>query len=273
MSEADAVSKSRSGPVTVISLRKDFENLGIKKGMRLLVHSSLSKLGWVCGGPVAVIRAIEEVIGADGTLVMPAHSGDLSEPSSWQNPPVPESWYGIIRKTMPPFDRSATPTRGMGKIPETFRKMKAVVRSNHPQVSFVARGNDALYITDDHQLDFGMGEGSPLARMYELRAFILMIGVTHSNNSSLHLAEYRAEYPSKEVCKDGAPIVEKGQRIWKEFFDISLSTDDFEDIGKAFESEYPYLVNRGKVGYADSLLIPQKELVDFATRWMSENRE
>jgi aminoglycoside 3-N-acetyltransferase len=67
--------------------------------------------------------------------------------------------------------------------------------------------------------------------------------------------------------------VEKGQRIWKEFFDISLSTDDFEDIGKAFESEYPYLVNRGKVGYADSLLIPQKELVDFATRWMSENRE
>jgi len=208
LSEADAVSKSRSGPVTVISLRKDFENLGIKKGMRLLVHSSLSKLGWVCGGPVAVIRAIEEVIGVDGTLVMPAHPGDLSEPSSWQNPPVPESWHGTIRKTMPPFDRSATPTRGMGKIPETFRKMKAVVRSNHPQVSFVARGKDALYITDDHQLDFGMGEGSPLARMYELRAFILLIGEPT-------LTTVLCTWPNTGPSTLQRKSVKTGLRLWK----------------------------------------------------------
>ncbi|HOV64393.1 MAG TPA: AAC(3) family N-acetyltransferase, partial [Spirochaetia bacterium] len=96
MKEADAVRRSTGGPVTRFSLERDLITLGVERGMTLLVHSSLSSLGWVCGGPVAVIYALEEVVRPYGNIVMPTHSGDLSDPSGWRHPPVPESWWHII---------------------------------------------------------------------------------------------------------------------------------------------------------------------------------
>ena len=96
MSEADAVQRAKEGPVTASSLESDLRALDVKRGMMtLLVHSSLSSLGWVCGGPVAVILALEKVLEPSGTLVMPTHSGDLSDPSEWQNPPVPKHLVGL----------------------------------------------------------------------------------------------------------------------------------------------------------------------------------
>jgi len=77
MSEADVIKKfHQSGPITVDSLKEDLTELGVTPGMVLLVHSSLSSLGFVSGGPVAVILALEEVLGPKGTLIMPTHSGN-----------------------------------------------------------------------------------------------------------------------------------------------------------------------------------------------------
>ena len=157
MPEGQVVQKTET-LATVESLQADFEALGIEKGMVLLVHSSLSAIGWVCGGAVAVIIALQEVLGDTGTLVMPAHSTDLSDPSQWENPPVPESWWQIIRETMPAYDPDLTPTRSMGKIAETFRKQSGVLRSAHPQSSFCARGPQASDIINNHALAYGMGE-------------------------------------------------------------------------------------------------------------------
>src|SRR4051812_34374634 len=101
-------------PATVPSLISDFAALGVRSGMVLVVHSSLKSLRWVNGGPVAVILGLEEVLGPAGTLVMPTHSADNSDPSNWKNPPVPESWWQTIRDTMPAYDPALTPTFRMG---------------------------------------------------------------------------------------------------------------------------------------------------------------
>ena len=272
MPEVQVVDKTKT-LATVESLQADFEALGIKKGMVLLVHSSLSAVGWVCGGAVAVIIALQKVLGETGTLVMPTHSTDLSDPSQWENPPVPKSWWQTIRETMPAYDPDLTPTRSMGKIAETFRKGKGVLRSTHPQSSFCASGPQASYIVNNHSLEFGFGENSPLARIYDLHGSVLLLGVRHSSNTSIHLAEYRADFPSKRVVQEGAPISQAGSRMWTTFEDIDVDPSDFDRIGEDFLcSNDGKLVQRGKVGIANCQLMPQRAIVDFAVNWLEENR-
>jgi aminoglycoside 3-N-acetyltransferase len=270
MSEEHIIRHTVDGPVTVPALKRDLARLGVRAGMGVLVHSSLSALGWVCGGAPAVILALEDLLGPGGTLVMPTHSA-LSDPADWCDPPVPEVWWDSIRCTMPAFDMDLTPTQGMGAIPESFRKQRGVARSNHPQVSFAAWGKDAIAITGGHSLEFGLGDGSPLARLYEIDGWVLLLGVTHRSNSSLHLAEYRADYPTKRLTQCGAPVLVNGERHWVEFLDLALDISDFETIGKQFEAATG-LVRRGKVAGASSLLMPQRALVDYAVGWIERHR-
>jgi aminoglycoside 3-N-acetyltransferase len=140
MSEQAAIHRAGEQPATIASLRDDLAWLGVAPGMVLLVHSSLSALGWVSGGSVAVLLALEAALGATGTLVMPTHSGDLSDPAAWRNPPVPEAWWPVIRDTMPAYDPELTPTRGMGAIPETFRRGRGVRGNHHRCRSLPAAG-------------------------------------------------------------------------------------------------------------------------------------
>lgn len=271
MSENEIIQKTSDGPITVESLRADLAALGVGPGMTLLLHSSLSALGWVCGGAAAVILALENLLGPQGTLVMPTHSGDLSDPAEWENPPVPQSWWQVIRQTMPAFEPDLTPSRGMGIIPETFRKQSKVRRSSHPHFSFAAWGAQAETITANHSLEFSLGENSPLARIYDLDGWVLLLGVGHDNNTSLHLAEYRADYPGKQFRQSSAPVRLNGERQWVVFRDVELDSSAFARIGEQFAGAAG-LVKAGKVGGGTALLMPQRQLVDFAVRWMEQHR-
>jgi aminoglycoside 3-N-acetyltransferase len=251
-------------PRTRQSLAADLRQLGLKAASTVIVHSSLSSLGWVVGGPVAVLQALLDALGEDGTLVMPAHTRDNSDPADWSNPPVPEAWHRVVRDSMPAFDPALTPTRAMGAIAELFRTWPGALRSNHPSLSFAALGRHARLMVENHSLAYALGDASPLARLYDIGGDVLLLGVGFDRNTSFHLAEYRAEV--RKPIQSRAAFYRDGARHWGAFPDIEVDSEVFPEIGAAFEATG--LVRIGRVGSATARLFSQREAVDFAGHWL-----
>jgi aminoglycoside 3-N-acetyltransferase len=268
-SEEEVVKETQS-PNTITTLKSDFKTLGITAGSVIIMHSSLSEIGWTVGGAVSVIQALMEILTSKGTLIMPTFSSGNSDPTKWENPPVPERWWDIVKTEMPAYQPKITPTREMGIIVETFRKWPKVIRSAHPSLSFAAWGKYAKFIIKDHRITSGLGEHSPLARIYDLNGKILLIGVNHYNNTSLHLGEYRSEFSGKNYILNGSALIVKKKKQWVEYEDLDHNSDDFEKLGIDFESEINYMP--GKVGIAETRLISQRKMIDFAIEWFKKNR-
>lgn len=283
MSEFEAVQR-RADPNTRSSIARELRALGLGAGPEpapLIVHASLSRLGWVCGGPVAVCQALFDVVGR-GDVVMPAQTTENSDPSFWTAPPVPESWWPIIRAEMPAFDPRLAPTRQMGAIAETFRAWPGTERSAHPCVSFCARGPRAGEILRPHALEASFGDASPLGRLYEMDARILLLGTEYDACTALHLAEARFEATPSRV--HGAPVLaEDGRREWCEYKDFVYDADRFLWIGHDYERSARKRVDDrserkrdppgadicvGAVGSATCRLISMRPLVDFALAWL-----
>ena len=267
MTEADAIANSEV-PLTRPVLVEQLRALGVAEGMTVMVHSSLSRLGFVIGGAQAVVEALLETVGSDGTLMMPTHSGALSDPANWQNPPVPESWWQTIRDEMPAFDPATTPTRMMGAIVECFRTVPGVKRSNHPTVSAAAVGPNAEALVAHHQLADRFGETSPQGRLYELDGHILLLGVDHGNNTSLHLAEARSGLPG--YVEDGAPVIVDGHRQWVTVSHLDDDESDFAELGEAFAATGRE--RQAAIGSGVGRLFRSRDVIDFAVDWMKTNR-
>ena len=259
---------------TARTLAESFAAAGVEAGQTLLLHSSMGKIGgWICGGAEAVIQGLLAVLGTEGTLVMPTHTADNTDPARWENPPVPEAWWEIIRRETLPYQPATTQTFMMGAIPESFRTYPGVLRSNHPIGSFAASGKHAAMMTAPQPLEPMFGEDSPIGRLYQLDAHILLLGVGYDNCTSLHLAEYRADFPTKRFHQEGCAMLTEHGREWVQFEMMALDTDDFATIGEQFEAAHPAAVQVGMIGNARTRLIRQRPLVDFAHRWMEMYRK
>ena len=60
--------------VTPDDMKTALKDLGVRKGQAIMVHTSLSSLGYVCGGAQSVIEALLESVGDEGTIMMPTQS-------------------------------------------------------------------------------------------------------------------------------------------------------------------------------------------------------
>jgi aminoglycoside 3-N-acetyltransferase len=257
-------------PATRESLVDDLHALGVARGALLLVHSSLSRLGYVVGGAPTVVQSLFDSVGPEGTLVMPTFSGDISDPSRWIAPPVPEAWWPGIREHMPPFDPAISPTRRMGVIVDCFLRFPGVSRGTHPRDSFAAHGPRAAQLIENQPLAYALGEHSPLARVYDLDGEVLLLGVDHGNNSSLHLAEYRADLPITDWISEGAPMMVDDARVWITYPDRAGNDADFAELGEAFAATGRE--RRRAVGAGVGRLMRQREIVDFGARWLETKR-
>ena len=247
------------------------EKAGVKKGQSIMVHTSLRSLGFVCGGPQIIIEALLESVGEEGTIMMPTQSCKNLDPQMGVHWEDPKEWWQTIRDNWPAYDKDITPTNTMGAVAEMFRKWPGALRSDHPARSVAAWGKNAEYLTKDHDLSNIFGEGSPIAKLYELDGYVLQIGVGYDKNTSIHLADVRAEYPSKHMETDSSAIMENGQRVWKTYKTLYVDGEDFVDIGNAFEKECE--VAKVQLGNGIITMMRQRDIVDFAVKWIENNRK
>lgn len=249
---------------------KALEAVGVRPGQTIMVHTSLSALGFVCGGAQVVIEALLEAVGKDGTLMMPTQSWKNLDPTAGVHWQEPEEWWQAIRDNWPAYNKDITPTNTMGAVAEMFRKWPGALRSDHPARSVAALGKHAEYLTKEHDLSDIFGETSPVGKLYALDGYVLLIGVGYDKNTSLHLADVRADYPGKHMVTEHSAVLEDGKRVWKSYETLYVDGEDFTQIGEAFEVQHR--VAKAPLGNSRIVLMKQRELVDFAVEWIEQNR-
>ena len=228
-----------------------------------MVHSSLSSIGWVLGGPSTVVRVLLDVLGEKGTLVMPCATPQCSDPARWTDPQLPEAWLEEAREHLPVFDRQTTPT-SRGAIPEAFRTWSGILRSDHPLESVCARGPSASEVTRAHPLVFSQGREGPYGKLYELESHVLLLGVGFNRCAALHFAESLVE--KRRVKNERFPILDHGRRVWVEPPDVADDNDThFPIIGRKYVSAGR--ARQESIGEAQSTLFPMRDLVDFAVAY------
>ncbi|MGB4985598.1 MAG: AAC(3) family N-acetyltransferase [Erysipelotrichaceae bacterium] len=215
-------------------LKETFYELGIKRGSVVEVHSSLKNLQDVVGGAQSIIDALIEVIGYEGTIVMPLQNVYNSEPSNWSNPPIKPSDYDFIRKNTPGGDGKIMDIRHMGVLVNTFRNYSGVLFSSHPTNAFVAWGKYARLVVSEQSLDFPLSINSPCQKLYDLDAQVLLIDCDFSSATSLHLGEYISK--KRPVIIEGAAVIKDGIRSWEKYLDIDLDSSDFINVEKIMKN-------------------------------------
>jgi aminoglycoside N3'-acetyltransferase len=157
--------RERAAPVTVTreDIVRSLHEVGLREGDGVFLHSSLSRFGQIQGGSGTVLDALEEVLGPNGLVAMPAFplvGGTLEYLS-----------------TDPVFDVRNTPST-MGSLTERFRSSPGVARSLHPTHSVAARGPGAEELVEGHaEAPTPFGEGTPFARMIDRGMVQLWFGV------------------------------------------------------------------------------------------------
>lgn len=242
-------------------LVKNFQTIGIEKGDSLLVHSSLSKMGYLENGSDTLIDALLEVIGSTGNLLMPSSPNLLLQ-------------LDYVRSNQL-FDVQNSPSK-LGAITETFRKRSNVLRSLHNTEPVCACGPDAQYLTAGHFQELTpYTQSSPFYRLTELNGKILYIGVTLINaGTSLHLLEdavdfkYPVYFPSVfdlKIKDFKGEIHEVKTKVHNPEYSKKRKCDDLIPL---FLKEN--VCAKVKVGNADSYLFDAKKMFNSMVRNYSE---
>jgi aminoglycoside 3-N-acetyltransferase len=207
--------------------------LGVRTGGVLLVHTAFSRVRPVEGGPLGLIEALRAAVGPGGTLAMPSMADDDEHV----------------------FDPATTPCAGMGVVADTFRRLPGVLRSDSPH-AFAAIGPQADRITAPHPVEIPHGPDSPVGRIHDLDGQVLLLGVGHDANTTVHLAENLAgvRYRLASV----ATVLVDGRLTRRRYDEVDHCCRNFSLLDGWLEARGQQrrgLVGRGEARLADSRAI------------------
>ncbi|MDR1794548.1 MAG: AAC(3) family N-acetyltransferase [Erysipelotrichaceae bacterium] len=214
--------------LTRSELVRQLKTLGIKEGMVVLVQARLSSFSYVLGGAQTVTDALLDCVGYDGTLIMPMFIKENSDPVTWSER-VDHDVMETIRQQMPPYHPKESDSPWISEITENFRRRDGVIFSQHPSFAFAAWGKYAKLVCNGQSLHFPLSEESPLARIYELKGYVLLLGEDFDHCVMMHLGEYRSEI--RPVILRGCSLKTSSGRRWRRYLDEDLDDSEFVKLG------------------------------------------
>ena len=220
-------------------------HLGIAPGMTVFVHCSMRSFGPVEGGAQTVVKAITDVIGPRGTLVVPIYHDYFL------------NGQGQV------WDRDQSPSK-MGIFSELIRKWPGSLRSAHPSHPIAAIGplSHELVAFDQGS---AFGKDSHLMELVERNAAILLMGVGYEMCTLLHLAEELNKVPYRDWVSLTGKVVIDGvaKKVRIPFYRRRLGySNDFSTCGRDFESIGN--VSSMHIGKSKVQLFWARELLEFA---------
>ena len=248
-----------------------FKKLGLKKGDDVMVHSSLKSLGYLVNGPDDVIDALINVISLKhGTILMPAHTGQLTHPGSWKNPAVPKNKIRSVKLCMKPFQKNITQVRGRGLLASKFLFYPGVIRSDHPLNSVSAIGKRKNIYTETHDFHEPEGINSPIGKLYKHDGIIIGIGVTVDRFTSIHHAEYLAD--TKYLYKNNPKVLvgkKNGVNIFKRIKKYPGDSKNFIKVLPLLRSNN--LINEVSFKNSTMTYLKIKPVTDFIVKILNNN--
>jgi aminoglycoside N3'-acetyltransferase len=228
----------RGDAVSPIEISSQLRALGVRRGGVLLVHTSFRAVRPIAGGPEGLIAALRDALGPEGTLAMP-------------------SWSALDDE---PFDPRTTPSADdLGIVAQTFWRLPGVHRSNHFH-AFAAVGPQAERVTADPLPLPPHIPASPVGRVHDLNRQVLLLGVGHDANTTLHLAELIASVPYR--TESYVTVLENGQPVRIRYGEnnhccarFALADDWLREAGCQSE---------GRVGQARARLADSRDVVALA---------
>ena len=254
-------------------LASGFRKLGVAAGDTVMVHASVRALGPVAGGPDQIHLALKDALTGDGTLMMYASCPDGYDDVG-RGHLTPAAERALIDK-QPAFDaQTARAQREHGALVEFFRTYPGSLVNDHV-ARFVVWGRHSKFLISEQPWDFAFGRGSALDRFVELNGKVLLLGCDHDNVTFLHYAEHIVDSPGKRIAVFEVPILENGERVWKEM-------KEFDTSDRGAHPKWPprffaQIVNAhlartrnkgGRVGHAHCFLTDARGLLEMALEQM-----
>ncbi len=219
--------------------------LGVERSGILLVHTSFRAVRPIEGGPLGLIEALRASLGPDGTLVMPSWTGDDDEP----------------------FDPASTPAApDLGVVADTFWRLPGVVRSNHP-AAFAAAGPQAERITTGPLPIPPHSPESPAGRVHELDGQVLLLGVGHDSDTTLHLAELLAGVPYR--VPRHSTVIQDGRWVRIDYGENDHCCARFALVDDWLRARG--LQSEGRVGHAHARLARARDIVEVALEQLARD--
>lgn len=246
------------------SLSADLARLGVRPGDLLMVHAGIRSMGEVKGGVNVVVQALFDAIAHGGTLAAYVDFEPFFEDGDEAGIPV--------------FDkRIAHAARDHGVLHETLRNWPGALRSDHPDAGVAAIGPLADWLTSNHPLPYGYGEGTPFERILDARGRVLMLGAPLDTITLLHYAEHKARIPGKRIRRYRRHMPLAQAALGSAWIDIE-EFDTSEPVHDALPSNCFELIandylatgrgRQGHVGAARSVLFEGADLVTYGIAWI-----